>query len=57
MSQTTSRPNHRPPTVSTPQPAAHDTTIIDEMDTFLDEIDQLLEDQEWMTRYVQKSGE
>ena len=55
-----SRPKtHRPPGVSTPVPAAHDTELLDEMDAFLDEVDALLESNilETVQQYVQKGGE
>jgi ubiquitin-like protein Pup len=43
MSQTRRPTTHRPPTVSTPTPAAHDAELLDEMDELLDEIDSVLE--------------
>lgn len=55
----TGQPRRRPPTVSTPTPAAHDTTIVDEMDALLDEIDGILEENalEVTRKFRQKGGQ
>lgn len=59
MSQTRTSPPRRPPTISTPQPAAHDSTLIDEMDELLDEIDSVLEDNvlETLRAFRQRGGQ
>lgn len=59
MSQARSSVTRRPPGVSTPVPAAHDTELVDEMSDFLDEVDALLEENalEVVRRYRQKGGE
>lgn len=51
------QPTRRPPTISTPTPAAHDTTLVDEMDALLQDIDTILEDQDTLTNYIQRSGQ
>lgn len=53
----TAQPRRRPPTVSTPTPAAHDDRIVDEMDQLLDDIDALLEDNTVVDRYRQRGGQ
>lgn len=57
--RTIDQPRRRPPTVSTPTPAAHDTQLVDEMDTLLDEIDAVLEENvlETLRAFRQKGGE
>ena len=57
MTQTRQAPNRRPPGVSTPIPAGHDTELVDEMTDFLDEVDALLEDQEHLVTFRQKGGQ
>ena len=55
--RTTAQPRRRPPTITTPAPAAHETELVDEMGEFLDEVDALLEDQDWMLCFRQKGGQ
>lgn len=59
MSQTRHSPKRRPPTVSTPAPAPHDTELIDSMDQLLDEIDEVLEQNalEVTRTYRQRGGQ
>lgn len=59
MSQTRHSPKRRPPTVSTPTPAAHDTELVDSMDQLLDEIDAVLEENalEVTRSYRQRGGQ
>lgn len=59
MSQQTSRPNPKPPTTSPVKPTVHDTTVVDDMDALLDEIDQVLEENalEVTRKYRQKGGQ
>jgi ubiquitin-like protein Pup len=58
MSQARQTTSRRPPTVSTPTPAAHDTELIDSMDELLDEIDSVLEEEdEFLLRYRQRGGQ
>lgn len=59
MSQAHKNASRRPPTVSTPTPAAHDTTLVDQMDELLDEIDQVLEDNvlETLRQFRQRGGQ
>ena len=59
MSQARTASRRRPPTVSTPTPAAHDTELIDEMDALLDEIDNVLETNalEVTRAYRQRGGQ
>lgn len=55
----TAQPRRRPPTISTPIPATHDTTIVDEMAELLDEIDGVLEENvvETVRMYIQRGGQ
>jgi hypothetical protein len=55
--QKTAKPERRPPTTVPAERRAHDTELVDEMDDFLNEVDALLEDQEWLLRYRQKGGQ
>lgn len=57
--RTTDQPRRRPPTITTPTPTAHDTTLVDDMDTLLDEIDAVLEENvlETLRAFRQKGGE
>ena len=57
MAQARQTPTLRPPTVSTPTPAAHDVELIDDLDALLDEIDTVLEENAWVTDYRQKGGQ
>lgn len=59
MSQARPTTTRRPPTISTPTPAAHDTHIVDSMDELLDAIDECLEENavEVTRSYVQQSGQ
>ena len=59
MSLTRPTRTRRPPTVSAPTPAAHDTTLVDEMGELLDEIDSVLEENalEVTRTYRQRGGE
>ena len=57
MSQTRPTSTRRPPTVSTPTPAAHDTELVDSMDELLDEIDSVLEDNATLANYRQRGGQ
>jgi ubiquitin-like protein Pup len=48
----------RPATDATDAPAApSSTTVADDADALLDEIDRVLEENAWVERYVQKGGE
>lgn len=51
------RSSRRPPTTMPRERADHDAELIDDMGDFLDEVDALLEDQEWMTRYRARGGQ
>lgn len=55
----TAQPRRRPPTVSTPTPAAHDTELVDDLDALIDEIDSVLEENalEVTRTYRQKGGQ
>jgi ubiquitin-like protein Pup len=54
----TTQPRRRPPTISTPTPAAHDTTLVDDMDALLDEIDSVLEEEDtFLLGYRQRGGQ
>lgn len=55
--QKTTKPGRRPPTTIPTQRTVHDTELVDEMDSFIDEVDALLEDQEWMLTFRQKGGQ
>lgn len=58
MTQARNTATRRPPTTQPVGPAAHDTTLVDEMDTLLDEIDSVLEaEDEFLLRYRQRGGE
>lgn len=49
----------RPPDISTPAPAVHDTELVDSMSDFLDEVDAILEDNvlETVRLFRQKGGQ
>lgn len=54
----TTQPRRRPPTISTPVPAVHDTELVDHLDELLDEIDALLEEEDtFLLNYRQKGGQ
>lgn len=54
----TNQPRRRPPTITTPTPAAHNPTILDDMDALLDEIDDVLtEEQEFASHFRQRGGQ
>lgn len=55
--QKTTRPERRPPTIVPTERTAHDAELVDDMDSFLDEVDAVLEDQEWMLRFHQRGGQ
>lgn len=55
--QTRPTPTRRPPTTIPTRRSVHDAELVDDVDALLDEIDGVLEDQEWMTRFRQKGGE
>lgn len=59
MSQTRHSPKRRPPTVSTPVPAVHDTELVDSMGELLDEIDEVLEENalEVTRKFRQRGGQ
>jgi hypothetical protein len=54
--QKTTRPERRPPTTVPTGRTAH-AELVDEMDDFLDEVDALLKNQEWLLRFRQKGGQ
>lgn len=58
MPQARKTATRRPPTVSTPTPAAHDTDLVDDLDALLDEIDTLLEEEDtFLLSFRQKGGQ
>lgn len=59
MSQTSQPRTRRPPTTQPVTPAAHDATLMDEMDALLDEIDDVLETNalEVTRAYRQRGGQ
>lgn len=59
MTHTQKTAIRRPPGVSTPVPATHDTELVDDLDALLDEIDSVLEQNalEVTRAYKQRGGE
>jgi ubiquitin-like protein Pup len=55
----TQQRTRRPPTITTPTPAAHDSELVDSMDELLDAIDDVLEENalEVTRAYRQRGGQ
>lgn len=47
----------RPPTTMPKERSQHDAELVDELAGLLDEVDAVLEENAWVTRYVQKGGQ
>ena len=59
MSQTTSRPTRRTPTIIPTQRTVHDTELVDDMGELIDAIDEVLEENalEVTSSYHQRGGQ